>query len=97
MNTLPAAVTKIPTGATSRCVVAVVTTPALDTSRSLELPASATKRYPIESTDTSFGPENIAAVPVPSARPDEPAVPASVETDWSVAILRITCWRASAT
>jgi hypothetical protein len=92
MKTLPAAVTKIAPGVTSRFVVAVVTTPALDTIRILLLLVSATKRYPFESTHTSLGPENVAAVPVPSARPDVPAVPANVETDWSVAIFRITCW-----
>ena len=48
--------------------------------RMVLLPVSATKTLPAPSTAMPWGSLKRAAAPVPSALPDEPAVPASVVT-----------------
>src|ERR1035437_3983975 len=58
----------------------VVTTPAEVTFRIVELPVSATKTLPALSTATPEGRLNRASLPVPSALPEFPALPASVVT-----------------
>ena len=63
----------------------VVTTPALVTFRIVWLSVSATKTLPAVSTATPLGVSNLAAEPVPSVEPEEPAVPANVpKYNWRI-------------
>ena len=61
------------------------------------LPESATKTLPAPSTATPLGQLKRAAAPVPSALPDEPAVPASVVTTPAGVIFRMVLLPVSAT
>src|ERR1035437_5927547 len=75
----------------------VVTIPEFVIFRMVLLLVSATKTLPAPSTATPLGNLKRAAAPVPSALPDEPAVPASVVTTPLGVIFRMVLLFVSAT